>query len=236
MITLYAPEPTVNTTEPRGHGLRALTLLTATGLLLVTARGLLTGNWWFFVMLIWNLTLAWFPLGVVLVLLDLRRARLAGQWVMAGALAVWLAFLPNAPYIITDLFHIKNIQESLLWFDTLTIFIFAMTGLLIGLYSTLLVHRIIDPMAGRPGAWLLMLACQLLSGFGIYLGRFGRWNSWELMTHPFRLFRAVGLAVRDPLALKLTLTYGFGLACLYVAFFVYVNGLTVKRPALQEID
>lgn len=230
MANLITLNTLPDASEPRGHGLRALTLLTVTGLLMVTARGILTSNWWFFVMLIWNLTLAWFPLGVVLVLLDLRRARLAGQWVMAGALAVWLAFLPNAPYIITDLFHIKNIQESLLWFDTLTIFIFAMTGLLIGLYSTLLVHRIIDPMAGRPVAWGLMLTCQLLSGFGIYLGRFGRWNSWELMTHPFRLFRAVGQAVRDPLALKLTLTYGFGLACLYAAFFVYVNGLTVKRP------
>ncbi|MBC8155859.1 MAG: DUF1361 domain-containing protein, partial [Bacteroidetes bacterium] len=217
---------------PRGHGLRALTLLTITGLVLVTARGLLTGNWWFFVMLIWNLTLAWFPLGVVMILLDLRRARLASRWVMAGALAMWLAFLPNAPYIITDLFHIQHINESLLWFDTLTIFIFAMTGLLLGLYSTALVHRLIDPLAGRPLAWALMLGCQMLSGFGIYLGRFGRWNSWQVMTHPFRLLRAITQAIQEPLALKLTLTYGFGLACLYVAFFVYVNGFKIARATV----
>ncbi len=217
--------------EPRGHGLRALTLLTLTGCVLVTTRGLLTGNWWFFIMLIWNLTLAWFPLGVVLVLLDLRRARLASQWVMASGLALWLAFLPNAPYIITDLFHIHHMDEGLLWFDTLSIFVFAMTGLLIGLYSTLLVHRLIDPMAGRPLAWAMILTCQILSGFGIYLGRFGRWNSWQVLTHPFSLVRAVVHALRDPLALKLTLTYGFGLACLYIAFFVYVNGLVSKHPA-----
>lgn len=228
-LPLDTPHPA---SEPRGHGLRALTLLTITGLLLVTARGLLTGNWWFFVMLTWNLTLAWFPLGVVLVLLDLRRARLTNQWVMAGALALWLAFLPNAPYIITDLFHIQHIQEALLWFDTLTIFIFAVTGLLLGLYSTLLVHRIVDPLAGRPLAWALMLGCQMLSGFGIYLGRFGRWNSWHVMTHPFSLLRAIHQAVRDPLALKLTLVYGFGLACLYVAFFVYINGI---KPVVKTV-
>lgn len=224
MVNLLPLDTSTQSGEPRGHGLRALTLLTITGLVLVTTRGLLSGNWWFFVMLIWNLTLAWFPLGVVLVLLDLRRARLATRWVMAGALALWLAFLPNAPYIITDLFHIRDVNESLLWFDTLAIFIFAMTGLLLGLYSTILVHRIIDPMAGRPLAWALMLGCQMLSGFGIYLGRFSRLNSWEVMTHPFRLLRTVVYALREPLALKLTLTYGFGLACLYVAFFVYVNG------------
>lgn len=228
-ITL-ANEPPTN--DPKGQGLRALTLLTVTGLLLVTARGLLTGNWWFLMMLAWNLTLAWFPLGVVLVLLDLRRAGLTHRWVMAGALALWLAFLPNAYYIITDLFHLQHVPAALVWFDTLAIFIFATTGLLLGLYSTSLVHRVIDPLAGRPLAWALILGCQVLSGFGIYLGRFGRWNSWHLMTHPFRLLRAVNQALHDPLALKLTLTYGFGLACLYVAFFVYVHGLKLSGKLL----
>lgn len=206
-----------------GKGLIALAGLTAAGLSLVTARGLLTGNWWFFVMLTWNLFLAFFPLGVVLVLRDLRSARFLNRWLLGAGLATWLAFLPNAPYIITDLFHIREVQSSLLWFDTITLFLFALTGLLAGLYSTLIVHRMLRPLAGSWLTWALMLGSQVLAGFGIYLGRFGRWNSWHILTKPLALVDALTTAAPDPLALKLTLAYGFVLAVLYVAFHWYVD-------------
>ena len=204
-----------------GRGLRALTILTLLGLALATTRGLLTQNWWFFVMLSWNVALAWFPLGVVLILRDLLSTRAVGQWVVGPFLLLWLAFLPNAPYIITDLFHIQNIQPPLLWFDTMTIFLFALTGLLTGLYSTLLVHRLIIQRTGAVLAWGLMLFCQGLSGFGIFLGRWVRLNSWDLLTTPRILARAVYDALHTTLSLKLTLTYGFVLAGLYVAFYVF---------------
>jgi len=205
------------------RGLQALTLLTGAGLSLLITRGLLTGNWWFFIMLTWNLFLAWFPLGVVLVLRDLRAAGFRQTWLLIAGLAGWLAFVPNAPYIITDLFHIKNLQDSLLWFDTMTLFLFALTGLLAGLYSTLLVHRMIRPLTGWGLAWLLMIGCQLLSGFGIYLGRFGRWNSWHILTRPSSLLNAVTSSYQDHLSMKLTLSYGFVLTVLYVAFHWYVE-------------
>lgn len=229
MTNALIPVPDNMANSSRGEGLRAITLLTLTGLSLVTVRGCVTGNWWFFVMLTWNLALAWFPLGIVLVLRDLSESRLAGRWITISALVLWLAFLPNAPYIITDLFHIQELSEPLLWFDTLTLFVFALTGLLLGLYSTLLVHRLLKPMIGKPVSWGFILFCQGLSGFGIYLGRYGRLNSWHLLTHPFRLLKAISDALRDPTALKMTFTYGFGLACLYVAFYLYADGLTTKR-------
>lgn len=206
-----------------GKGLQALTLLTLTGLSLVTARGLLTGNWWFFIMLTWNLFLAWFPLGVVLVLRDLRSSGFQNRWLLCTGLAIWLAFLPNAPYIITDLYHIKNIDNPLLWFDTMTLFLFALTGLLIGLYSILVVHRMLRPLAGAWLTWAFILISQILSGFGIYLGRFGRWNSWDVLTKPSSLTKAIIRAYQDHLSLKLTLGYGFVLVVLYVAFYWYVE-------------
>ena len=135
----------------------------------------------------------------------------------------WLAFLPNAPYIITDLFHIRHVQEPLLWFDTITLFLFALTGLLAGLYATLVAHRMLRPLAGSFWSWALMLGAQVLSGFGIYLGRFGRWNSWNVLTKPMDLFHAVATAYHDNLSIKLTLAYGFVLAVLYVAFYGYVE-------------
>ena len=206
-----------------GKGLIALAGLTVAGLSLVTTRGLLTGNWWFFIMLSWNLFLAFFPLGVVLVLRDLRTAGFLNRWLLAAGLVVWLAFLPNAPYIITDLFHIKDIQTSLLWFDTITLFLFAQTGLLAGLYSTLVVHRMLRPVAGSRATWALMLGSQVLSGFGIYLGRFGRWNSWDVLMQPLALVDALATVYQDHLSLKLTLAYGFVLAVLYIAFHWYVD-------------
>ncbi|MEZ0539245.1 DUF1361 domain-containing protein [Fibrella arboris] len=227
--TKFLVERTLPTVTPsKGKGLIALTLLTGTCFIFAITRGLLTGNWWFFLFLGWNLFLAWFPLGVMLVLRDLRAAGVLGRgqrdrvfsWMMIGG---WLLFMPNAPYIITDLFHLRVTDSDLVWFDTLMIFLGALAGLLAGLYSTLLAHRTLQTLTGTLPAWLLILVCQGLAGFGIYLGRYIRWNSWNIMTQPMILTRSLWTSLHDPLAQKVALTYGFGLATLYVAFYIYVN-------------
>ncbi|MCK8490857.1 DUF1361 domain-containing protein [Spirosoma sp. RP8] len=223
-LYLAARRPDDQYSRPKvGKGLTALAGLTVAGLCLVVTRGLLTGNWWFFIMLTWNLFLAFFPLGVVLILRDLRSAGFTNRWLLGSGLALWLAFLPNAPYIITDLFHIKHVDNPLLWFDTMTLFLFAQTGLLAGLYSSLVVHRLLRPLIGTRLTWIVALSSQLLSGFGIYLGRFGRWNSWDVLTKPLALFDAIAGAADNHLSLKLTVAYGFVLVVLYIAFWWYVD-------------
>ena len=228
LTSLCSPDVLSPGNRQPGRGLRALALLTIAGLGLVTTRGLLTGNWWFFVMLTWNLTLAFFPLGVVLVLRDVRSAPGGPVWfqsraLLGAGLLLWLAFLPNAPYIITDLFHIQHIQPNLLWFDTMTLFVFAQTGVLAGLYSVLIAHRLVRPLIGAWGSWLLIVGSQVLSGFGIYLGRYGRWNSWDVLAQPLALVNGLAKAALDPTGLKITLAYGFVLAVLYIAFHWYVE-------------
>ncbi len=205
------------------RGVRGLALLTITCLILTFMRWLLTGNDWFMRMLGWNLVLAWFPLGVMLVLRDLLRVRSLPAWVMGGFLMVWLMFLPNAPYIITDLFHVREVGSRLLGFDTLTLFLAALTGLLCGLYSILLVHRLLTTFLGQRIAWVIIVICQPLMGFGIYLGRYVRLNSWHLLNHPGWLSRSIWQALQSRLAIETTLSYGFGLAVLYVAFYLYVQ-------------
>ena len=143
---------------------------------------------------------------------------------VAGGRSGGLAGLfANAPYIITDLFHIKNIDQPLLWFDTMALFVFAMTGLLVGLYSILIVHRMLRPLAGNLLTWALILSSQILSGFGIYLGRVGRWNSWDVLTSPTALTMAIARAYHDHLSIKLTIAYGFVLFLMYVAFYWYIE-------------
>jgi uncharacterized membrane protein len=227
----FSPYQPLAPTGP-GRGLVALAGLTAAGLTLVITRGLLTGNWWFFIMLTWNLFLAFFPLGVVLVLRDLRAAGFLNKWLLVAALTAWLTFLPNAPYIITDLYHIQHIPTPLLWFDTMTLFLFALTGLLAGLYSILIVHRMLKPLLGVIPTWLIILFSQALSGFGIYLGRFGRWNSWHVLTKPSMLSQAILRSYHDHLSIKLTLAYGFVLAVLYIVFYVYNEYENHTKPHL----
>jgi uncharacterized membrane protein len=224
-----------------GRGLRALVALTVLGLCLVLARWWLTGNVWFLVMLTWNGVLAWFPLGVVLVLHDLIAAQRIGRVGVWLGLGVWLAFLPNAPYIITDLFHIQHITAPLLWFDTLSIFLFATMGLLTGLYSTLLAHRLLTqlvtirlPFLGTSLVWAMVLGAQALAGFGIYLGRWGRWNSWHVLTKPWVLGQAVFESLHTPLAIKMTLVYGFVLAGLYVAFWLFVQDTNARNTTITN--
>lgn len=222
---LYSASQLTRTPQQRisSKGLKALAGLTVAGLCLVLTRGLLTDNWWFFIMLVWNLCLAFFPLGIVLIVRDLRNAGFRNQWLLLGGIGAWLAFLPNAPYIITDLFHIKNIEYRLLWFDTMSLFVFAQTGLLAGLYSTLIVHRMLRPIIGTEATWATIAGSQLLSGFGIYLGRFGRWNSWDVLTKPMDLFQAIARSYENHLSIKLTMAYGFVLIVLYLAFWWYVD-------------
>jgi uncharacterized membrane protein len=231
--------PTV--TMSRGKGLRALYLLTGTCLLMTVTRGLLSHNWWFFICLTWNLFLAWFPLGVMLVWRDLSASGLLERGtlpsrVAVGALGVWLLFMPNAPYIITDLFHLRATSPELIYFDTLTVFLSALTGLLAGLYSSLLAHRVLLSLTRYVPAqplivWGIILGCQLLAGFGIYLGRFVRLNSWDLVTSPFWLVRSLWESITSPFAMKVSLTYGIPLAILYVAFYIFAHGRSPQNDS-----
>ena len=206
----------------KGMGLRLLTLLSTVSILMLSARS----DSWLLGMLAWNLFLAWIPLLAVMGLRVLLRHRLFSGWVLWPGLTIWLLFLPNSPYIITDLFHVRDVSEYTLWFDTMLLFMFALTGLLTGLYSLLLVHRLLNERIGRGWSWLAMLACLTLTSFGIYLGRYIRLNSWHIVTHPVWLARSVHESLINPFALKLTLSYTFALVALYMGFVEYVQRRT----------
>src|SRR5690606_4274578 len=127
--------------------------------------------------LIWNLFLAWLPLLFVLLA---RRSYKAGfpRFMTLALLAAWLLFFPNSPYLITDLLHLNgHFQGPILWYDSMLFFLFALTGLLTGLYSLRIAHQTIRNMTGNITGWLSVFFSLLLSGFGVYLGRYGRWNS-----------------------------------------------------------
>jgi len=135
-----------------------------------------------FVFLLWNLFLASVP---YFVSNFLRNSR--SKWASFGLFGIWLLFFPNAPYILTDLFHLRHRQLGEIWFDLLMILSFAWTGLMFGFYSFLDVEKRLEAEVGPISGKLIMSGSLFLAGFGIYLGRFLRWNSWDILQHPFAL-------------------------------------------------
>ncbi|MDX1906393.1 MAG: DUF1361 domain-containing protein [Bacteroidia bacterium] len=130
--------------------------------------------------LVWNLILAWIPW--LLSEWIVRRDR--PTWLLAPVLVAWLLFFPNAPYIITDFYHLRQRQGIPVWFDLMLIFTFAWTGLMLGLQSLHQIYsRLMRPRMGKLAPWALILLL-LLTAYGVYAGRFMRLNSWEIATAP----------------------------------------------------
>ena len=164
---------------------RSLILASGACVALLILRFLYTQNL-VYSFLVWNLFLAALPLAFA------RCApRLRGP-AQYGMLAVWLLFFPNAPYILTDLIHLSTKSPpQLIWFDALLIAAFAGTGLVLGLESLRCIHEHIMSRFGARIAALSVVAIAFLSGFGIYIGRFLRWNSWDVVARPFGLMADV---------------------------------------------
>ena len=161
-----------------------------------------------YLFLAWNLFLAAIP-----ALAASRLARETASWRQAGWLALWLAFLPNAPYLVTDFVHLRARPPVPLWFDIALLVSCASTGLLLGYASVADVQRFIARRYGETMAWLCAASALVLSGAGIYLGRFLRWNSWDILANPI----AIVLSIR-PRVVSVTLVYGLGLLVGYLAF------------------
>ena len=135
--------------------------------------------------LAWNLFLAWLPMLCALAAYNAGKRRSRLSWlVVAGCALAWLLFFPNAPYILTDLLHLQARADAPLWFDLVLLLAFAWTGFMLGLVSLVLMQALVRRAAGAVASWAFAVAVLGLSGFGIYLGRFLRWNSWDVFFSP----------------------------------------------------
>ncbi len=148
--------------------------------------------------LVWNLALAWIPLLLAVTLLAAHRANVPGILLGAG-LAVWLVFLPNAPYIVTDYVHLAPDTQVPLWFDFVLLGNFAAGGLLLGFASVYLVQVIVSERLGAIAGWTLSTAVLALSAVGIYIGRVLRLNSWDVLRERDALGSLAFARLEDPL-------------------------------------
>jgi len=210
----------------------ALALASAVGVALVTGRAAVTHRSAYF-NLVWNLFLAWLPLGFAF--FD-GRCRSSPRRFLACA-CLWLLFLPNSPYIVTDLVHLKPRPPVPLWFDILLVQSFVLTGLLLGFLSLYLMHRLVSHSYGWRIGWLFTLFIFALTGFGIYLGRFERWNSWDLFTSPIALSADIWDMIRHPRANKTA--YVFSALCgtfLFLAYAAFYALTALHHTTRQSVS
>lgn len=164
--------------------------------------------------LIWNLFLAWLPYGFALAA-NFLFTRSRRWWpLILFFCGLWLLFLPNAPYIITDFLHLQPRGGVPLWYDVGFIMSIALTGLFLGIASLRAVHGIIQHLAGPVVGWLFALGAIGLSGLGVYLGRFLRWNSWDVIDSPLRIVFDMLRPFRHPLGYADKLGFIFMIAAL----------------------
>lgn len=162
----------------------AVTMLLSCALttLLVFVRLLLFRHF-SYLFLVNNLVLAVAPYMISLVVFHagwIRKRNL----LLIPALMAWLLAFPNAPYIITDLIHLHQRGGAPLWYDAILLFTAAFNGLLLGLLSLDMMQQVVAAKFRPLTGWAFAAFSLLAGSFGIYLGRFERWNSWDVLTRP----------------------------------------------------
>ena len=214
----------------------ALTFASAVSVTLVFARIVWTGHLRY-AFLVWNLFLAWLPLIFALLAREKYQNASGRSWRFAALAGAWLLFFPNAPYIFTDVIHLTSSFSRHFWIDLVLILSCAMTGLVLGFLSLYLMHSVAKRMIGRWWSWLFIAAVAGVSGFGIYLGRFLRLNSWDVLLRPVKLYHGLGTWVTDPLSHPASFAFPVLFAAFLFIAYVMLYGLTLleHNPRLSEL-
>lgn len=183
----------------RNHLFYPIVLSSILALGMYAGRVFLSGNWLVYRNLVWNLFLAWIPYLVSLSIAWLNR-RQRQNWLLMIVLGfIWLIFFPNAPYLLTDFLHLQERPFVPIWYDILLLATFAWTGLFLGIASLRIMQGVVKNHAGRLVSWMFVVLALAASGLGVYLGRFSRWNSWDMLTQPELILAEVVSKAADPL-------------------------------------
>jgi uncharacterized membrane protein len=178
--------------------------------------------------LVWNLVLAWVPFVLALLVYDGVRRGARHSRVVAGSV-LWLLFFPNAPYLVTDFGLLEGWEGAPVWFDVVVVAGPAWAGLALGFASLYLMHGVAARALGTMTAWLLVPCALALASFGIYLGRFERWNSWDVFANPHGVLGNALERLVEPRPLAVTVLFTGFLTVSYLVFYSFVRLGTAER-------
>lgn len=183
-----------------------------------------------------NLFLAWIPFGIAYVTYALSLTRKALFLVLPIGAFFWLIFFPNAPYILTDIQHLpRDTGGAPLWYDVMLLVWFAWTGLFLGIVSLLLIHEVVRREFGGIIGWSFVILVSVLGSLGIYMGRFLRWNSWDILRDPAGIAWMTYEYAQDPSLRSIGFTSLFAAFFLFSYLTLYASGsLLLERRSNQS--
>lgn len=214
------------------HLLYPILLSTGLAVSMYVVRVIVSDNWRIYANLPWNLFLAWLPYLFSLWAAGLNRLFPRQWWMLLVPGLLWLIFFPNAPYLVTDFLHLENRPYIPLWYDILLLTSFAWTGIFLAVASLRTMQVLINGYLGQVASWLFVAVALGLSGLGIYLGRFDRWNSWDLLLHPRHILADIVIRMANPLE---NLRF-VGFTLLFTAFLLvcYLTFVAVHRVPRRD--
>ncbi|WP_425545363.1 DUF1361 domain-containing protein [Gangjinia marincola] len=190
-------------------------------------------NSFFLLFLVWNLILAYVPFVLSSYLLHREKASKLRTLILG---LVWLAFLPNAPYILTDLIHLQLSTPFSIEFilDASVIVSFALTGIWLYVLSVQQMKLVFKRHASARWLNLFFYLLPFLVSFGVYLGRFLRFNSWDILVNPLVLLQDILNLVLHPFQYKMGWFFILGFAMLLLLmtkiFTGYMASATPSPP------
>jgi len=189
------------------------------------------------VSLIWNLFLAWIPFMLAYFAHVVSWRRVTLYLIIPGIALLWLIFFPNAPYMLTDLQDLARWSaDAPLWYDVIIIVWSSWTGTLLGVISLYLMQDIIIRSFGRTAGWIFVFVISALSSFGIYIGRFVRLNSWDILQNPAETTQEILGIIIDP-SMRLaafTLLYTFFFLFIFLLLYSFSHMLHEQTGRIQD--
>ena len=216
-------------------GIWALASLVGAGLFLAGVLRNDTLDYWY---LLFNLLLGLIPLGAAVWLRFSVDTKGWKKWHIPLLGALWLLFLPNSFYIVTDFIHLPEVARVDVVQDVVMLMHFSTLGLVAGFTSLYIMHGLLLRRYSDRVAMILILGVMYLSSFAIYLGRELRWNSWDIILHPFSVVKDMLLLWWHPIygvsAIWMTLSFFAMLTTLYLLLW-YGLGV-VQHSSSARID
>jgi len=188
--------------------------------MLIGIRYMFSGKY-AFLFLVWNLFLAWIPFAISSLFYKITQQK---KWKQGLVFLSWFLFFPNALYIVTDLIHLDMETRVPKWYDALLVLSSSIAGLLMAFVSLLRVEKYLSVKFSERVVHVVIVGLLFFGSFGVYLGRFLRWNSWDIITNPFSLLLSIGQRFIFPFQYAGT----WAITILFTIFF-YLLYLAIKK-------
>jgi uncharacterized membrane protein len=186
--------------------------------------------------LLWNMMLAWVPYIISMLLPYIARATRDSGWALIPTILTWFLFFPNAPYLATDLSHITERMATSNPYDLGLYGFTSILGLLLSFASLYEVQRFFMTRVGSVLSWMGTMMAIFFCSFGIYLGKYDGFSSWDVFMAPSQYVQGLIQAAISPTWSQIGLTFGIAtfLTFGYMQYFVYAFDLLPYRDDSGE--